>query len=88
MAHTLTLRGKHIAMKTVTIAILGVLAFSLSSCHKLVEHHCTCRDFEGNFVEQTKYTGSETVAMDECSQRESTLNENAQAVELYTCTLD
>ena len=75
-------------MKTLTIAILGVLVMALPSCQKLVEHQCTCRDSEGNFVEQTTYTGSETVALDECAMREEALNENAQAVELYTCSLD
>lgn len=75
-------------MKTLTIVIFGVLVFGVSSCQKLIEHQCTCRDFNGNFVEQTEYTGSETVAMDECAQREDALNENAQAVEFYSCTLD
>lgn len=75
-------------MKTLIVTILGVLAIGLSSCQKLVEHQCTCRDFDGNFVESTKYTGSETVAMDECAMREDAMNENAQAVEFYTCSLD
>ncbi len=69
---------------------ITVLAFTLglASCHKLIEHQCTCWDFEDNFVESTKYEGSETVAAEECAKRENALNDGAPAVELYTCTLD
>lgn len=75
-------------MKNFIIVTMLTLTLGLASCQKLIEHRCTCRDFEGNFVESTEYTGSETVAQDECAQRENALNENAPPVELYTCTLD
>lgn len=75
-------------MKNFIIAITLAFTLGLASCQKLIEHQCICRDFEDNFVESTKYTGSETVAAEECAARENELNDGAPAVELYTCTLE